>query len=53
MKLKASWINKDGYKTTVESPDNDLDKLKKKVKHYNRSGNKVKFTKKHTQKHRL
>ena len=42
-KLKASWINKDGNKVTVEAPDNDGEKLKKKVEYYNRRNNKVKY----------
>ena len=42
-KMKATWINKDGNKVIVEAPDNDIEKLKKKVDYYNRKNNKVKY----------
>ena len=41
--MKASRINKDGNKVIVEAPDNDIEKLKKKVDYYNRKNNKVKY----------
>jgi hypothetical protein len=49
-KLKASWKNKDGNIITVEAPDFDLEKLKKKVNYYNISNNKVKYNGKHIRK---
>lgn len=41
--MKATWINKDGNRVTVEAPDKDLKKLKKKVKYYNRTNRKTKY----------
>jgi len=42
-KIKASWINKDGFKTTIQSPDDDIEKLKKQVNYYNKNNNKVTY----------
>jgi len=42
-KLKASWKNKDGNTITIEAPDFDFEKLKKKVNYYNISNKKVKY----------
>tara|TARA_Y100000310_G_C20207026_1_gene589548 strand:- start:31 stop:162 length:132 start_codon:yes stop_codon:yes gene_type:complete len=43
--MKATWINKDGNRVTVEAPDKDIDKLKKKVEYYNRTKRKAKYIK--------
>ena len=41
--MKATWINKDVHRITVEAPDKDMKKFKKKVDYYNRTKRKAKY----------
>jgi hypothetical protein len=41
--IKATWVNDDGNRITIEAPDNDMDKLNKKIKYYNINNYEVSF----------